>query len=91
MDEPWIGILETTSVNKLYTLFETIIRDTAIIYALTNSCQSSNTIILNDDIVNISASVTVISNAIIAQPDIMTILTQSFYLIVYLLGNTTMF
>ena len=90
-DEPRVGILETTGIHKLHTFTYTIVVNAVIVSTLTNACPSSLAIILDDLVINIPTTMLILCETIITKTDIMTILTQSLHLIVYLLGDSTHF
>ena len=90
MNQPRICILKTASINKFYAFFFTKIINTTIAHTLTQSSYRTFTIILDNYIVYVSATMPILCETIVAKSYIMSIFTQSFYLIVNLFRDTTM-
>ena len=90
-DQPGIGILETAGIDELDAFADTVVVDTVIVQPLTNRRPATFSIVADYLIVNVTAAMSVLCKAIVAQSDIVTALTQPFHLIVYFFRNTTMF
>jgi len=56
---------------------------------LTKGSDEAFTIVLNDIVVDKTATMTIVRNRIMTQTDVMTIFTKTFHLVADLLGNAT--
>jgi hypothetical protein len=90
-DEPRIGILETTGIDKLDALTDTIVVDAAIVRTLAEGCPTPRAIVFEHLAIHIAAAMTLRREVIVAQAYIVTILLESLHLIVYLFRDTAMF
>lgn len=89
-DKPRIGILETAGIDKLDAFLQTVVVDTAVVQALTQSRQSTCSIVGYDTAVDKTAAVAVGGEVVIAETHIIAVLAKAFHLIVDFLGNSAM-
>lgn len=89
MDKEEGGVVETAGVNELNFIFAAVVKDAAIVYPLPEGCHLSAAVISQYLVVDISAAMSGGREIVIAEVDLMTILTKPLDLIVYLLADAT--
>ena len=84
-DEPRIGILETASIDKLNTLTDAVIEYATVVETLAEASPLTRSVVVDNTAIDKAATMAIGSKILIAQTNIIAILTQSLHLIVYLL------
>ena len=72
-------------------MIATVIIDTIIISTLAKTCNHTHTVVLDNQTINIPATMAIRIKIIVTDMDFVTILTQPFYLIMYFLTDATDF